>query len=226
MQEQQMAAKAEDFKPLQKKRGKGGYFFLKRTFDLLFSGLSILLLSWLFLILAIAVKVSDGGPVFYRHERVGKNGKKICLVKFRSMKPNSAPLEETLSPEELEEFKKEYKLDHDPRITKLGKFLRKTSLDELPNLFAIFKGDLSLVGPRPLIQEEIESKYGESAQKLLSVKPGMIGYWAASGRSNCTYESGDRQRAELYYVDNCSILLDIKIFFKTLFGVLKREGAK
>ena len=104
--------------------------------------------------------------------------------------------------------------------------MRKTSLDELPNVWSIFKGDISIVGPRPLLEGEIDSKYGKDKAKLLSVKPGMIGWWAVHGRSDCTYESGERQKLELYYAENCSLWLDIKIFFKAFGAVFKRRGAK
>ncbi len=213
---------------IQKRHGfrYGVFLFLKRSFDLIASGLFLILFCWLYLILAIAVKCSDGGPVFYKHKRVGKNGRTIFIPKFRSMKKNADKLEDMLTPEQLEQYKQEYKIDNDPRITKLGKFLRKTSLDELPNIWSIFKGNISVIGPRPLMREEIDEKYGELSKKLLSVKPGMIGWWAANGRSNCTYESGERQNLELYYVDHCSVGLDIKIIFKTIIGVLKRDGAK
>lgn len=208
------------------RRGGKGYLFFKRTFDIVSSGIALLLLSWLFLILAIAVKCSDGGSVFYRHKRVGKGGKDIFIPKFRSMKRNADRLEHTLTPEQLEQYRREYKIDNDPRVTKVGHFLRKTSLDELPQLWSIFKGDLSVVGPRPLMREEVEAKYGEDAEKLLSVKPGLIGWWAANGRSNCTYESGERQKLELYYVDHCSAAFDLKIMFKTIGSVIRGDGAQ
>ncbi len=204
----------------------GCYLFVKRAFDLISSGLFLLIFCWLYLILAVAVRCNDGGPAFYKHKRLGKNGKVIYVPKFRSMKKNADKLEDILTPEEYRNYLEEYKLDNDTRVTKLGKFLRKTSLDELPNIWSIFKGDLSVVGPRPVMEEEARSKYGDDMQKLLSVKPGMIGWWAANGRSNCTYASGERQKLELYYVDHCSLGLDIKIFFKTIVGVLKRDGAK
>lgn len=215
----------EVFKP---KKGfrYGCYLFVKRAFDIFSSGLFLLVFSWLYIILAICVKCSDGGPIFYLHERVGKNGKKIRIPKFRSMKKNADRLEDMLTPEQLEKYKKEYKIDNDPRITKLGNFLRKTSLDELPNIWSIFIGSISVIGPRPLMKSEVEEKYGKDGDKLLSVKPGMIGWWAANGRSNCTYESGKRQELELYYVDHCSIGLDIKIIFKTIISVFKKTGAK
>ena len=215
-------------KPFVPRRGAGYrcYLFFKRAFDIVASGLFLIVFSWLYLILAICVKCSDGGPVFYRHPRVGKNGKTIYIPKFRSMKKNADRLEDMLTPEEYAQYKREYKIDNDPRITKLGAFLRKTSLDELPNVWAIFTGAISVIGPRPIMQDEVKEKYGADAQKLLSVKPGMIGWWAANGRSNATYESGERQRLELYYVDHCSVGLDIKIIFRTILGVLRRTGAK
>lgn len=212
-----------------RKRNKFAYFcyrFVKRFFDILSSGLFLIIFSWLYLILAIVVKCSDGGSVFYCHDRVGKGGKPIKMPKFRSMRKDADKLEDILTPEQLEEYKREYKLDNDPRVTKVGKFLRKTSLDELPNVWAIFTGRISVIGPRPLMRSELEEKYGPAADKLLSVKPGMIGWWAANGRSNTTYESGERQKLELYYVDHCSVWLDIKIIFKTIVGVFKRTGAK
>lgn len=205
---------------------RGVYLFIKRAFDIVSSGLFLIIFSWLYLILALVVKCSDGGKVIYKHSRVGKNKKVIHISKFRSMKPNADKLEDMLTAEQLEQYKREFKIDNDPRITKVGNFLRKTSLDELPQIWDIFVGRISVVGPRPLMQEEIDEKYGDDGDKLLSVKPGLIGWWAANGRSNTTYESGERQKLELYYVEHCSLWLDIKIIFKTLISVIKRDGAK
>ena len=122
----------------------------------------------------------------------------------------------------MKEYKKNYKLNNDPRITKVGNILRKTSLDELPQLINIIKGDLALIGPRPVVNAELE-KYGENASKFLSVTPGLTGNWAANGRSISAYE--ERMQLELYYVDNMSLKMDIEIFFKTIIAVIKREGA-
>lgn len=202
------------------------YSIIKRIFDIISSGLVLIVFSWLYIILALIVKCSDGGKVIYKHKRMGKNRKTIYISKFRSMKPNADRLEETLTPEQLEQYKREFKIDNDPRITKIGNFMRKTSLDELPQVWDIFVGRISVVGPRPLMEEEVNEKYGDDGDKLLSVKPGMIGWWAANGRSNTTYESGERQKLELYYVDHCSIWLDIIIIFETIISVLKRDGAK
>ena len=225
--EEQLRAYVEAYVPQRKTGFKFGcYRFFKRAFDIFASFIALILLSPVFLVLAILVKCSDGGKVFYKHKRVGVNGKEICITKFRSMKKDADKLFHLLTPEQLEQYKREFKIDNDPRITKIGNFLRKTSLDELPQIWDIFVGKISIVGVRPLMVKEIVQKYGENTGKLLSIKPGMVGWWAANGRSNCTYESGKRQELELYYVEHCSIGLDIKVIFKTIFGVLKRDGAK
>ncbi len=212
----------------QKRKGFkfGCYRFFKRFFDIFASFLALILLSPVFLVLAILVKCSDGGKVFYKHKRVGLDGKVIYITKFRSMKKNADKLLETLTPEQKAQYEKEFKIDDDPRITKIGNFLRKTSLDELPQIWDIFLGRISVVGVRPLVATELVEKYAEDTGKLTSIKPGMIGWWSANGRSNCTYESGKRSALELYYVEHCSVGLDIKIIFKTIFGVVKRDGAK
>ncbi|MBP5466413.1 MAG: sugar transferase [Clostridia bacterium] len=209
----------------QKTFGYKTYMCFKRAFDIIFSGLLIILLSWLYLLIAIIVKVSDGGKVFYVQTRVGKNGKTVKIAKFRSMRKDADKIENSLSKEQVDAYRKEYKLEDDPRITKLGRFLRKTSLDELPNIFSVFTGGISFVGPRPLLRCEAYEKYGKDADKLLSVKPGMVGWWAVNGRNNRTYDSGERQTLELYYVDKCSLRLDIKILLKTVICVFKRTGA-
>ena len=216
---------AEEFKPKSGFR-YGCYLFVKRSFDIFASGLFLIVFCWLYLILAVCVKCSDGGSVIYRHKRIGKNRKPIHISKFRSMKKNADQLENMLTPEQLEQYRREYKIDNDPRITKIGNFLRKTSLDELPQVWDIFVGRISVVGPRPLMEREVNEKYGADGDKLLSVKPGMIGWWGCNGRSNTTYESGERQKLELYYVDHCSVWFDIKIIFKTIGSVFKRTGAQ
>lgn len=201
------------------------YRFVKRTFDILISGLSLILLSPLFLVIAALIKIDSKGKVFYKHKRIGKNGETIYLYKFRSMYSDSKErLEELLkNPEIRKEWEENYKLDNDPRITKIGDFLRKTSLDELPQLLNILNGDMSIVGPRPVIEDELE-KYGLYKQKFLSVTPGLTGWWACNGRSCTSYQ--DRMKLELYYVNNRSILLDIKCIIKTAISVIKRDGAK
>lgn len=205
--------------------GKRVYFMIKRLMDIVLSGIGIILLLPLFIIISICVVAEDGGNPFYGHLRVGKHGKKIRVYKFRSMKNIDVDLAEILTPEQLKQYQTEFKIDNDPRITKIGNILRKTSLDELPQLLNIFKGDISIVGPRPVVEKEVKI-YGNDAAKLLSVKPGLTGYWQAYARNNATYESGQRQSMEMYYVEHQSLWLDIKIFFKTIETVFKQDGAQ
>ena len=201
------------------------YRIIKRIFDVLISGISLILLSPLFLIIALSIKLNSKGKVFYKHKRIGKNGEYIYLYKFRSMYSDSKErLEEMLKdPKIKKEWEENFKLSNDPRITKIGALLRKASLDELPQLLNILRGDMSIVGPRPIIDDEIK-KYGINKDKLLSVTPGLTGWWACNGRSCTSYD--DRMKLELYYVDNKSIKLDIKIIIKTFISVIKRKGAK
>ena len=198
------------------------YRYIKRFMDVILATIALVVLSPIFLIIAIAIKIESKGPVFFKHTRIGKNGKIIKLYKFRSMVINAEELIKSFTPEQMKEYKENYKLTNDPRITKIGKFLRKTSLDELPQLLNIIKGDLSIIGPRPVVTDELE-KYGANTKKFLSVTPGLTGYWAANGRSCTTYEQ--RMQMELYYIDNLSLKMDIKVFFKTIEAVIKREGA-
>ncbi|MGI6512637.1 MAG: sugar transferase [Catenisphaera adipataccumulans] len=201
------------------------YLFIKRTFDIVLSAIAIVILSPLLLVLMILVVLNDGGSPFYGHERIGKNGKRIKVYKFRSMRNDFEDLREVLTEEQLHEYQTEFKITDDPRITKIGGFLRRTSLDELPQLFNILGGSLSIVGPRPIVEKETKI-YGDQIGKLLSVKPGLTGYWQAYARNNATYESGERQKMELYYVDHHSLGFDIKIIFHTFRSVAKEEGAK
>lgn len=196
--------------------------YIKRILDVLLSTIGLVVLSPVFLLIAILIKIGSKGPIFFKHKRIGKNGKEIYIYKFRTMVENAEDLIKQFTPEQMEEFKTNFKLENDPRITKIGKFLRKTSFDELPQLLNIIKGELSIIGPRPVIAEELE-KYGINKEKFLSVTPGLTGYWAANCRSTTTYEQ--RMEMELYYVDNMSFKLDLKIFFKTILSVMKKEGA-
>ena len=203
--------------------GRYGYFIIKRAFDFISASLLLIIVSPIFLIIAIAIKVDSKGPVFFKHMRVGKNGKPLPTYKFRTMVTNAEELLKKLTPEQKKEYEENFKLEDDPRITKVGKFLRKTSLDELPQLLNIIIGNMSVVGPRPVVRKELE-KFGNQVDKLLSITPGLTGYWQANGRSNTTYE--ERVAMELYYVDHCSIWLDIKIIFQTIGAVIRKEGAK
>lgn len=198
------------------------YSVTKKSMDLILSFIGLILLIPVFLILAILVKQDSKGPVFYAHTRKGKNRSDIKIYKFRTMYSNSDEIFESFSDEQKEEYYKNFKLDNDPRVTKIGDFLRRTSLDEIPQLINVLKGDLSLVGPRPIVEKEI-CKYGQYADKLFSVIPGITGYWQSHGRSDTSYE--ERIEMDMYYIDNRSILLDIKIMFKTVISVIKKEGA-
>ena len=211
----------------QKKRVEGSaYTVSKRAFDILISAVAIILLSPVLLIISVVVYLGDPGPVIYGQIRIGKNGKPFKMWKFRSMYMNADKIIDQLTPEQMQQYYTEFKIDNDPRITKIGNFLRKTSLDELPQLFNVLFNDMSLVGARPLIESEIQMYYSDYYDVLLSAKPGVTGYWQAYARNNATYQSGKRQQMELYYVHHASAWLDIKILFKTVVSVLKREGAK
>lgn len=198
------------------------YKFVKRFFDIVLASIGMIVLSPIFLIISLAIKLESKGPIFFKHTRIGKDGKIIKIYKFRSMVNNAEDMIKEFTPEQMKRYRENYKLTNDPRITKVGKFLRKTSLDELPQLINIIKGDLSIIGPRPVVSDELK-KYGTNTRKFLSVTPGLTGYWAANGRSCTSYEQ--RMQMELFYIDNLSWKMDIKVFFKTIEAVIKREGA-
>lgn len=202
------------------------YAFAKRAFDIAASGIALILLSPVMLITALLVYLDDPGKIFYGHVRIGKNGKPFRMWKFRSMYMNSDKMIEQLTPEQKRQYYTEFKIDNDPRITPVGNFLRKTSLDELPQLFNVLCNEMSLVGPRPLIESEIQTYYEDTYDTLLSVKPGITGYWQAYARNNATYQSGERQRMEMYYINHASLGLDVRILFKTVVSVLKKDGAQ
>lgn len=199
------------------------YICVKRILDIVISLFGMIILLPIFIIIATIIKLDSKGPIFFTHRRIGKDGKEIGIYKFRTMVDNAEDLIKEFTEEQQKEFRECYKLQNDPRVTKIGKFLRKTSLDELPQVLNILKGDLSIIGPRPVIEEELE-KYGKNREKFISVKPGLTGYWAANGRSDTTY--AERVQMELYYVDNMSLKLDVQVFFKTIIAVIRKEGAR
>lgn len=197
---------------------------IKRSFDILASLMIISLLSPVLLFISRKVK-KDGGPAIYGHERIGKNGVAFKCLKFRSMSVHSKELLADLlakDPEAKAEWDETFKLKNDPRITKIGHLLRRTSMDELPQLFNVLKGEMSLVGPRPIIHEELE-RYRDQVDYYLMSKPGMTGLWQVSGRSDVDYET--RVYFDAWYVKNWSMWNDIAILFKTISVVLKRDGA-
>ena len=207
------------------KDNKKIYLFFKRLLDIVVSVIASLLAFPIFLVIALAIKLEDHGSVFYKHKRVGKNGKTIYLYKFRSMVCNADEvLKELLKdPKYKKEWDLNQKFENDPRITKMGNILRKTSLDELPQFINVIKGDMSMIGPRPLVEGELDAHKGNHAI-YESVRPGISGWWAANGRSATTYER--RLELEYFYCKNCNLILDIKCVFLTIAAVLFKTGAK
>ncbi|MFI7969589.1 undecaprenyl-phosphate galactose phosphotransferase WbaP [Serratia marcescens] len=198
--------------------------FLKRIFDIFGSFAIMLVLSPVLLFLAYTVS-RDGGKPIYGHERIGRDGRKFKCLKFRSMVVNSQEvLAELLAndPVAREEWDKDFKLKNDPRITKIGSFIRKTSLDELPQLWNVFIGEMSLVGPRPIVEAELE-RYAGDVDYYLMAKPGMTGLWQVSGRNDIDYDT--RVYFDAWYVKNWALWNDIAILFKTINVVLKKDGA-
>ena len=203
---------------------EGGRFAAKQTFDFISSSILIAIFSPVLLIAALAVKLSDGGPVFFKQERHGRNGEIFRMIKFRSMKVGSEKLHEELkkiSEAELVNTNM-FKLPNDPRITKVGKFIRRYSIDELPQLFNVLKGDMSLVGPRPPLPSEVKD-YETHVHRRLLVKPGITGIWQVSGRASLSWE--ETVRLDLDYVENWSFTGDLLILLKTFSAVLGKNGA-
>ncbi|NGY77510.1 multidrug MFS transporter [Priestia megaterium] len=194
------------------------YLILKRTIDIVGASLGLTLLSVLFLLIALIIKIEDPkGPVFFSQKRIGKNEKEFKMFKFRSMVTDAEEkLQELLKRNEASGAM--FKMKDDPRITKIGKFIRKTSIDELPQLWNVLKGDMSLVGPRPPLPREVAEYTMHDKQRLL-VQPGCTGLWQVSGRSNIGFE--DMVKLDVFYIKHRSIIFDLKIIFKTvrvLFG--------
>ena len=199
------------------------YLFCKRAMDIVGSLAGIILLSPVFLIIALAIKIEDPkGSIIFGHTRVGQNGKLFPCYKFRSMFANAEEMKKNFTEEQKKEYAETFKLKDDPRITKVGKFTRKTSLDELPQLINILKGEMTIVGPRPIVSEELEF-YGEYDEYYKAVKPGLTGLWQVSGRSDIAYD--ERVALDMEYVSTRNIFKDIYIILMTVVKVLKREGS-
>ena len=203
------------------------YLFVKRVFDILVSLVGVVFLIPIILIVKIASIINkDYNSIFFTQSRIGKNGKEFKLYKFRSMIPNAdEELKKILkkNKKKAREYKENKKLKNDPRITKIGKIIRKTSIDELPQVLNVLKGDMSLIGNRPYLPREKEDM-GEYFDVIVSTKPGLTGYWQVSGRSEVTFEY--RLKLEKYYSENCGFKMDINIFFKTFKVVFCKKGAK
>tara|TARA_B100000965_G_scaffold251526_1_gene211583 strand:+ start:727 stop:1479 length:753 start_codon:yes stop_codon:yes gene_type:complete len=192
---------------------------LKRIGDVIFSLLVLTLGSPIFLLIGLLVKLSSSGPIFYIQKRIGRNYKEFGCIKFRTMYEDADQLLPNLlerHPLMREEFEKDFKLRHDPRITKLGTFLRRSSLDELPQFLNVLKGEMSVVGPRPIVGNEIH-KYSLFMEEVISVRPGLTGLWQVSGRNNLSYKK--RVQLDLVYARNRNFILDCEIIILTL-GVL------
>lgn len=199
------------------------YTATKRIIDILGSLIGIIILSPLFIIVAVLIKLEDPkGNIIFGHKRVGKNGEMFPCLKFRSMFANAEEMKKKFTEAQKREYAETFKLKDDPRITKVGNFIRRTSLDELPQLFNVLKGDMTMVGPRPIVTAELEF-YGEFEVYYKSVKPGLTGLWQVSGRSDTSYE--ERVELDMKYISTRSILKDLYIILMTVFKVLKREGA-
>ena len=197
----------------------------KRIFDIIATVIGGILILPVVAIVAILIYLDSPGPIVFGHKRVGQGGKEFPCYKFRSMVPNAQEALEIYlkeNPEAREEWERDFKLKDDPRVTKIGKFLRKTSLDELPQLWNVLIGDMSLVGPRPIVRAEVE-KYGEYINDFYLVPPGITGVWQVSGRSDTTYE--ERVLMDSWYVHNWSVWIDIVYLVKTVLAVLKAKGA-
>ena len=197
------------------------YCILKRITDIVLSAVGILILMPVFLVIMVCIKLDDGGKILHLREIVGRHGRRFYALKFRTMIPNA---DEYLAkhPELLQKYQQNMKLERDPRITRIGRFLRRTSLDELPQLFNVFVGQMSLVGPRMIHPSELP-RYGKWAQKRLSVKPGITGLWQIHGRGHTSYE--ERIMFDMRYIDTFSYKNDIGILFKTFKVFIIHTGA-
>jgi Undecaprenyl-phosphate galactose phosphotransferase WbaP len=198
---------------------------IKRFIDLSIVIVGGILILPALLLFALLIKISSPGPVLYGHTRLGRNGKHFKAYKFRSMVVDAEEQLELMlesNPKIREEWEKNHKLKNDPRVTKIGRFLRRTSFDEFPQLYNILKGEMSLVGPRPVVDKEVE-KYGENYNRIFSVKPGLTGLWQVSGRSDTDY--GERVAFDTYYLQSWSVWLDLWILYKTVGVVIRGKGA-
>ena len=201
-------------------------FALKRVFDLLSVVVILALFGWLMIVIAVMVRISGGNKILYGHMRVGRHGRPFKCLKFRSMVSNSDEVLRNLletDPDAREQWERDFKLKDDPRITRIGRFIRKTSLDELPQLWNVVKGEMSIVGPRPVVQAEFEQYYGGAREHYLSVPPGLTGLWQVSGRNDLDY--AQRVQLDKSYVENSNVFYDFMIVMRTVKVMVVRRGA-
>lgn len=214
-------APAPDSSVAAPKKGGIGYLVAKRVFDIVFSAGVCLVLAVPVAVACFAICVDTPGKPFFRQGRIGQGGKKIYIFKLRTMVSDAHDHPERyMSSAQLETWRREQKLDDDPRITRVGRILRRTSLDELPQFLNVLSGDLSVIGPRPVTLAETY-EYGDAREEVLSCKPGITGWWAVTDRNNSTWQSGQRQARELFYVRHQSLGLDARVFVKT-FKAMRR----
>lgn len=202
----------------------GPYRHVKRALDVAASFAVCVVGAIPVAITCAAIRLESPGSPMFRHERVGMGGKKIGILKLRTMYSDAEEnIDKYLSPEQMRAWETEHKVENDPRVTRIGRFLRKTSLDELPQFANVLVGDMSVVGPRPVTEEEI-AFYGDNADEILSVRPGITGYWQAYARNDATWESGERQQMELTYLRNIGANMDAHIFFRTFGAIFGLTG--
>lgn len=194
--------------------------WIKRILDVIISIIGLILSLPIIIILVPILYFTQGSPILFSQIRIGLNGKKFKMYKFRTMKKNAENLIENFTEKERKEYEENFKLKNDARVTKIGKALRETCIDEIPQFINILKGDMTLIGPRPIVEKEIEKYNNVDKQKLLKKKPGLLGYWQVYANENTTYER--RKEMELYYVDNASFFFDIKIFFKSIATITRK----
>ena len=200
------------------------YHVLKRGFDVVFSACASVACFIPTLAVCGLIWLDNPGSPIYKHKRVGRYGVPMNIYKLRSMVPGADDVEKHLTPEQLKQWEAEHKVDNDPRITKIGKFLRKTSLDELPQFWNVLTGEMSVIGPRPVEPDELAA-YDDSVVEFLSVTPGITGWWQTVSRNDAKYEDGERQSLELFYVRNRSAKIDLKVFFETFSAMFGKNAS-
>lgn len=199
------------------------YWPVKRALDVSVSLIALVILAIPIAIICLVVRMDGQGKALMTQERVGRNGKPFRLLKIRTMVADAWNLDKYLDAEQRAQWERERKVDDDPRVTKVGAVLRKTSLDELPQFLNVLTGSMSIVGPRPICEDELRW-YGDKVGLLLSLRPGITGYWQVEARNDADYLSGERQALELYYVEHLSARLDASIFFRTFTAIFRKTG--
>lgn len=200
------------------------YHVVKRGFDVVFSACASVACAIPTLFVCGLIWLDEPGKPIYKQRRVGRYGAPIDIHKLRTMVVGADQVEKHLTPEQIKQWETEHKVDDDPRVTKIGKFLRKTSLDEIPQFWNVLKGEMSVIGPRPIEPDELVA-YDDSVVEFLSMTPGITGWWQTVSRNDAKYEDGERQALELFYVRNRSLKIDIKVFFETFRAMFGKHAS-